>query len=270
MRSGAYRLLPGAFVSVLISCAGTREVFNVEPLPSDEIVQRIQNRTTTIQTLEADGALTVESPEQSGTVRFDLFLKIPDTLWVKFSGPFGMSVGMLVLTPSRFIFYDPFQKQKITGAAKPEILARMLSVSWSFPDIVDVVTGNFHHIGLDEKIVSHTVSENRYYVLRINSGNQETDGYTRRKEIWVDAETFVTTQYAEYDDKNHIRLIGQSSRIETVDGVSMPHLIRVILPQQRHSVTLAYSNLRINHPNRKVFSIPSDVREMSIDEEQSK
>jgi len=268
MRNGSLCPVLVALFTLMMSCAGTRETTTVEPLPSDEILRRIQNRTTTIRTLEADGALTVESPEQSGTVRFDLFLKIPDTLWMKFSGPFGMSVGMLVLTPSRFIFYDPFQRQKITGAMRPEILARVLNVSLSFPDIVDVVTGNFHGIGLDETIVSNTVSGNRYYVLRINAGNQETNGYSR-KEIWVDAETFVTTQYAEYDDEDHVRLIGQSSRIEAVDGVSMPHLIRVIMPQRRHSVTLAYSTLRINRPTRTMFSIPADVREMSIDEEQS-
>lgn len=252
------------FSGILMSCAAVRKATHVELLPSDEILQRVQHRTTAIRTLEADGALTVESPEQSGTVNFDLFLKIPDTLWMKFSGPFGITVGTLMLTPSRFMFYDPFQKQKITGSAKPEILSRILNLSLSFADVVDVITGNFHRVAMEDSVVSNTVSENQYYVLRLDTYGQEGMS-AARKEVWVDAETFITTQYAEYDGENHIRVIGQSSRIETVDGIFMPHLIRVILPQKRHSMTLAYRNLQINRPSNNSFSVPSDVEELSVD-----
>jgi outer membrane lipoprotein-sorting protein len=250
----------------LSSCVSSKTAIHVEPLTSEEILQRVHDRASAIRTMEADGDLTVESPEQSGTVSFELFLKLPDTLWMKFSGPFGMSLGTLMLTPAEFTFYDPFQKQKIKGTTKPEILSRVVNVSLSYIDVIDAVTGSFNRIAVGDEIISNTVSEYQYVLRAIPTAG--TNEHTAKKELWVDAATFVTTKFAEYDGGNRPRVVGQSSRIESVDGISMPHLVRVILPAQRQSVTLAYSTLRINRTSEKTFSLPSNVKEFSIDDGQ--
>lgn len=226
-------------------------------LPTEEIIRRVGERATTIHTMEAEGALTVETTEQAGTLGFELQMKLPDTLWMKFSGPFGIAVGTLLLTPREFVFYSPHERQKIMGEPRRDILSRVLNVSLSYADIVSILQGNFNRLDGDDSITSTTIAENQYYVLQAN-------GNASRKELWVDGSAFLTTRFTEYDREDRLMVVGQAGRIETVDSMTMPHLIRLILPQQRQSVTVAYSTVRINHTQEKTFSIPVGVEELFI------
>lgn len=252
----------GALIVVglcLSSCASTSKVTPVAMLPAEEIVRRMQERESSIQTIEAEGMLTVESPEQSGTMNFELQLRQRDTLWMKFSGPFGIMLGTFMLTPEKFIFYNSHENRKITGIPKPEVIARLFRVSISYDDIIHAVTGSFNRMGREDRVTSHAISENRYYVLH-------TNGDSTRKELWVDGEAFVTTKFAEYNQDNRLAVVGSSSRIESVDGTYMPHVVRIILPPERQSATLAYSAMRVNRPYQKDFTIPDDVEEFFIEE----
>ena len=241
------------------SCASTSKITHIELLPAEEIVRKLHERESSIRTIEAEGILTVESPEQSGTMNFELQLRQRDTLWMKFSGPFGITLGTFMLTPEKFIFYSAREKRRITGIPKPEILSRVFNVSFSYNDIINAVTGSFNRIDGDDEIVSNAVAENRYYVLHAS-------GSSTRKELWIDAEAFVTTKFAEYNQDNRLLVVGTSSRVESVDGTYMPHLIRIILPPQRQSATLAYSTVRVNRAYQKKFTIPHDAKEFFIEQ----
>lgn len=230
---------------------------NLPILHPKEILRRVHERIILIKSLEAEGTLTIETPQNSGTTGFELQLKRPDSLWMKFTGPFGTSLGTLMLSRKKVIFYNARENRRFVGSSDVETLERLFNIALSFDDIIDAVAGSFNVVDRDETVNGVDISEG-HYVL-----DDQTD--RGRREVWVDGETFVTTKFAEFDSAGKLTLTGSASRLERINDIHMPFLIRIIFPKRRQSLTIAYSTLSINSELQKRFSFPNDTAEIYID-----
>lgn len=238
-----------------LSCVSSRRTVAIEPLEPEEILRRVHERIAGIKTLEAEGTLTMESPENSGSVSFELQRTRPDSLRMKFTGPFGISLGTLVLTKDRFSFYSRRDGKVIRGEPRPEVLSRLFNVALEYTQIFDAFVGGFGDFDPPMPAFNASVEAHQFYVLRTGEG-------TQRRELRVDGESFVVTGFLETDADGRPVLTAASDGIELDDGVYMPRLIRIVLPKSRQSVTVWYSSLAVNHEFRKRISVAQDANEI--------
>ncbi len=243
--------------SLFFSCAPSKNLGHLHLLPGDEIVRKMKERTISITSMEAEGTLTIESPENSGETNFELLLNRPDSLWMKFTGPFGISYGTLMLSRQQFIFYNVRENCRFVGIPRAETLERVFSVALSFDEILNAVMGSVGAIDAEDTIHQVSIAEDQYVI--------EAHTAFGKKELWIDGEAFVATKSAQFDREGRPVIAGFASRVETINGASMPHVIRIILPKRRQSASIAYGTVSINTKTEKKFTFPSDAKEINLD-----
>lgn len=224
-------------------------------MPAGEVLRNVHMRDAAIRSLEAEGTLAIESPRVSGSAGFELQLDGPDSLWIRFSGPFGISVGTLSLSRDRFVFYNARENRLLVGVPDETTLERVFHISLSFDQVINLVRGAVGEKGCADTSSSVAVADDQY-VLEQTSG--------RRCELRVDGTWFVTTEFSRFDETGRPVLTAGASRIEDVDGIPMPHLIHVILPGRRQRATISYDAVKINRPFTKTFSLPDNAMESYI------
>jgi hypothetical protein len=247
-----------AFSAVAISCAPSGRTVSLEPMTPDEVMRKLDERTASIRSMEAEGLLTFESPENSGSTSFELQIKDRDTVWMRFTGPFGISLGTLLLSPNRFSFHSVFDKKVFRGNPKPETLGRILNVTLSYDDIVGTLMGNFNNMKSPEDSISVSIDDTQYRLVGSNGGSS-------RYEMKVDGESFVTTEYVMFDGERKPVVVASSKRIEPVNDTYVPFLVRIIVPKQRQAITVAYNSVRVNSQPKKRFSIPVGLDEVEVE-----
>lgn len=247
-------LISGVFI---VSCAPSKSLSSLQLLSAEDILHRVEERNRSITSLEAEGTLTIETPENSGSASFELQWKRPDSLWMEFTGPFGISLGRLQLSRERFVSYNTAENLRMSGRPDAKALESVFRVALSYDDAFEVFSGSFRGF------VSAGANQN----VSVVDGQYSLESPTAygRKRLLVDGETFITTGITEFGADGRPIVIGTALRIEPVDGTSMPHLVRIIFPKQRRSLTMAYSTVRINGEFQKKFSFPDEPDAVSND-----
>lgn len=236
---------------LLQSCAPTRELSRARTLTLDEVLLQVRERHKKIETIEGEGALTVESPEASNSGSFNVMLKKPDSLRLELSGPFGIHVGTLMLSRDQFLFYNWMENTAIVGKPDGSSFGTLFRIKLQFDEVLNAFTGAFSLSSEGDSLERFYV-ENDLYVLRYRT----SDGM---KEYRVDGENFIITSYRILDLDGKAILIAMASRFEDNEIVAMPMLIRVVFPSERRSVTIAYDELRINEPVQCSFTLPKQA-----------
>src|SRR5512136_2125038 len=102
-RSGCIALL--VLPLLFASCSSSRApiALDTQKVGAAELLRLVQKNSDRLQSLTGKGNLSFEAPEMAGSAFFSLALKKPDSLLVKLQGPFGIDVGMVFLSRTRFV-----------------------------------------------------------------------------------------------------------------------------------------------------------------------
>src|SRR5512135_1065837 len=111
MRTGYPCTVVLACVVLCSSCAPRRAevALSTATVSAPMLVDLVEARSDRLRSLVGKGSVTFESPEVGGSAFFELALKKPDSLLVRFEGPFGMTVGTLFLCPQKFVMYNSME-----------------------------------------------------------------------------------------------------------------------------------------------------------------
>jgi hypothetical protein len=231
-------------------CTSVRHISSVETLPQPEVLNRVAARNGQIISLRAGGSITLESPENSSSGSFDLFLKKPDSLRMEFHGPFGIHVGTLSLSRDTFCFYNWYEKSFVSGKPTEETLFQVFRIRMGFDDILKAFTGEFPApAGIPAAPMGHS-AENGEYLLRYTG----TKGNT---EYRIDGEKFLVTSYRRTDTSGLPVLIAHASDITGDGEPPMPRLLRIVFPRESRSMTVSYDEFDINTPVICAFTRPT-------------
>ena len=133
------------FLLVAVSLAGCASVPRLDltgRTVNPENVQRIvRGNYEKVHSMTGSGTISVETPETAQSGSFELFLRKPDSVLVKIEGPFGISVGSVLITREEFIFYNSLQNQLITGPVTSANLNRIFRVKLTFDELLTLFTG---------------------------------------------------------------------------------------------------------------------------------
>ncbi len=225
--------------SACSAAGGESEPLNI---PAKEIKQRVNSNSELIETLEASGNISFDSPEQSGSGWLEVKIRKPDTVLVKIEGPFGISVANALITRNDFIYYNAQENKAIIGPSSDINIGAILRIKVSFDDLICGLTGGFK---FDENPEDSSMaeSENNLYLIRTGS-----NGGLRK--FHVDPSNFAVIKYSSFDEYNSPQVeVNYSNYLEeSVSGkkVNFPATIKIKNPEKKQSVYVDYVNREIN------------------------
>jgi hypothetical protein len=249
-----------AVIAVAVqSCAGTSGSRHEGPLPSlstDELLARVNARHSRIHTLEADGVLTIETPEKSGSTDFDLSLRKPDSLLLSVSGPFGIDLGTLLFTRSRYIFHNVTDHYAVAGRPDGSTMSTLFNIGLDFDQVLLSFTGEFTAAAAGKSgaagAAGNTSTGDEGYIL-----TYDRDGKTQ--EFRIDGSDYFVTSYRLLGADGRPELIATAEDPDDADGIVMPYLLRVVFPKERKSITVAYDGIGVNADVSCAYEVPKGV-----------
>ncbi len=252
-----WRLLSGGLLCAALLAAGCTTSSSVRTGSGSVNVREMQDAVrlnhARIQSMQGEGRISVETPQLAQSGSFQLSLRKPDSLLLMLQGPFGIRVGSALLTRSGFQFYNSFENKLIEGASSPENLRRILHISLSFDDLLDLFAGGVF-VADDDRAPDAIETEDALVRLTY-------DDDTGRRIYWLDPALESITKIQVLNTDHKLILEQTFSDFETTDRTVLPRSLRLLRPKDRQAIALRYSDLTINPPSLQfAFRIPSNVQ----------
>lgn len=254
VRFGAY----GILVLLVGGCSSTPTVKTYSGSVTASLIhKRVRANLDYIQTLSGSGNISVESREMAGSGSFEIALRKPDSLLLKFEGPFGLEVGTALVTRKEFLLYNSLQNQLITGETNSANLSRYLRMNVSFDDLLNLFAGSAF-FSEDEKEADTFTTEDNQYVLTYTQAN-------RTRKYWIDPTTLLILKVQHWD--SHGTLVAEQgySNYRTVSGATFPSSIRFTMNAEQRALSIHYGKIDVN-TNALTFllGIPENAKRLRI------
>ena len=114
-----------------------------EPPDVTRLIHRVAEGNSHVRSLSGNGSVSFESPDLGGSVYFRVALKKPDSVLIRFEGPFGMDVGFLFLSPNRYVMYNSIENQVTTGIPTSGNIRSLIPFDLTYEQIVNAFAGAF-------------------------------------------------------------------------------------------------------------------------------
>lgn len=235
-------LLPALIIA---ACSGSQSESELEKIPVKDIKHRVNLNSSLIETLEASGNISFDSPEQSGSGWLEIKIKKPDTVFIKIEGPFGISIANALITRSDFTYYNVQENKVIMGPSSDINIGAVLRLKISFDELINGFTGGFNFADEDNDSTGAS-SEKNMYVL-----NQNTNGYTQR--YFIEPSRYTIKKYNTYDSGNktviEVDYSNYTEESANNNTVNFPLGIKIKNPSKSQTVYVDYINRELNKKN---------------------
>jgi hypothetical protein len=242
----------------LYSCTGSSEDSNkIQQVPIKEIINKVNQNSNLISSLEASGSISIDSPELSNSASFDLKLKKPDSIQVKIEGPFGIAVASALITRKNFIYYNAQENKVITGPTNEINIGAILKIKVSFDELLNSFAGSFS-MNDEPNDTTYAQIENENYVILENND-------VFKKKYLIEPNGYKLNSYNVYDNSNNKILAVDYSNYcvetSTTGDVNFPAKIKISKPDKSETVWLDYDSKVINKKNITfVIKVPKSAK----------
>ena len=138
-------LLTFVLVSILVSffngCSSTSTSEEVEILPADRLVKKLEANRRKIRSFEGSGTLTIKTPDFNNSASFNVVMIKPDSIYLTIMGPFGIELAQALVTKRAFTFYETLSNTVYMGETNDDVLRNILRIDISFSDLLDAIIG---------------------------------------------------------------------------------------------------------------------------------
>lgn len=217
----------------------------------------VQKNAQNVHFLTGNGKIAIESPDIAQSASFAIWIRKPDTLFVRLEGPFGIEIGSALVTKNDFSFYNSLQNQLITGSTTVDNLRQLLRIGLSFDEMMNLFSGGVFLPG-DDSYPTSLETTDEYLIF-----NYKSEGHHRR--YWIDPNSSLIAriQHLETDGKMFLEQRFQNYR--AVEKSYIPFQMRMTMPKDRNVVSVSYSEVRVNDPSQTFhFSVPSNVQRLRL------
>ena len=173
---------------VLQACTSGASVDKNMTIP--EIKQRVNQNSNRISSVDAEGNIFFETPEESNSAFMTLSIHKPDSLYAKFQGPFGITAGNVLVTRDNFVYFNALENIVIKGPSSPLNLGAVLRIRVNFDDLIKGLSSSMVFSDETDKNSSLSITESEYVVTVT-----EADITKKYK---IDPSGFYITNYSEY------------------------------------------------------------------------
>ncbi len=244
-----------ALLLVSVSCAPKRAAVLLDTRAVDvhTLIRLMDSGQQKLHSMVGEGSVTFDSPEAAGTAAFDLTLKKPDSLLVRFEGPFGIDVGTFFLSRSKYVMYNSLENVVVTGTPESRSLRAVIPFDLTYEQILSAFAGIVTVPPDTGGVVRYAVENDRFF-LSMKCGDRLCD-------YWIDPEHRLVTMYRVQDADGRVVLEARTSGVTQQDSVSAPQRIRVSFPEQHRQISISYTSLTLNTTDLSFdFTVPSSAR----------
>jgi outer membrane lipoprotein-sorting protein len=217
------------------------------------LIQMVGAEQQRVHSMVGEGSVTFDSPEIAGTASFDMAMKRPDSLLVRFEGPFGIDVGTLFLSRNKYLVYNSLENVVYTGTPTSSTLRAVIPFDLTYDEILNAFSGMVSLPKDPAEVSAYTIDEDRFF-LSLQCGTNLCD-------YWIDPEYRLVTRYQVTDTQGHVLLEAQTLGVIEQDSLNVPRRIRVTFPEQGRRISISYSSLTLNGAEPSFsFSVPPNAR----------
>ncbi len=244
---------------ILFGCAPPpSKIAPEETLTFEEISASLRESANSFETFSAEGSITVESPQLSQAVGFELASRGNDSMKIIVQGPFGITVGMALFTKNNFTAYNAINNSlyrgSLTAQSKFPLLAS-LSPSIAF----NALQGLFV-FAPEQSADSFSVSQDGIFSFVILTGEKTYDSYFYNPN-YKRIVRYVRKQLETNETMWNISY--QFTKKE--NGAIMPEIITLTIPKEQTTLTIEYESALFNKEiaNLKI-SFPNDAEVITV------
>lgn len=210
-----------------------------------------------IHALLGSGTISIETPEIAQNVSFELTLRKPDSVMVRIEGPFGIDLGLALLTRREFFFYNSMNNQVLSGPTNASNLARVLRIQMEFDDLLNLFSGGTFLAADRGRFPEFDVIDDEYVLsYRHERGSRR---------YMIDPRSFQIVRIQHLDQQGTIIAEQTFGKFLTSGGTIAPQLVRALMRRERRRLSIAYSDLAINPPRLEFhFDIPTDAEQVRL------
>ena len=245
------------FLSVLVinGCVPSKPSEEVEILPSERLISKLEANRRRISNFEGTGTITLKSRDFNNSATFKVTLIKPDSISLTIMGPFGIELAQTVVTQNKFMFYDVLRNTAYEGDANGGILKGIFKINLSFDELMDAFIGSVNLTKhLYKSPTKYSIDGDQYVLTYVDSTTGETTNYR------VDVKQLGITDYKLVNKKGDVLLSGKYSRFNNLEDVAVPYSIEVQNEKEGQLVTIQYKQMTANDKDVSIdFHLPGDA-----------
>lgn len=239
-------------------CVPSKPTDDIEILPADRLIKRLEVNRRKIRNFEGSGTLTIKTKEFDNSASFRVVLVKPDTIFLNVLGPFGIELAQVLVSQQEFTFYDALNNVAYQGSLTDNVLQEIFKINLSFNDLIDAFIGS---VNLTDMLYEQPSNYNVDYDKYVLTYSDSLTG--AETEFKVDIKELGITDYKK-SLKNNILLEGKYSRFNIVENVAVPFRIEVSNKSLNQYVNIEYKRINANSRESKIdFKLPTDATVIS-------
>ncbi|MFC2102918.1 DUF4292 domain-containing protein [Bacteroidota bacterium] len=254
------------FLIVLISltffypgCVPSKPTEDVEILPSERLINRLEANRRKIRNFEGTGILEIKSAQFDNSANFRIVMQKPDSIYLTIFGPFGIELAQALVTSNNYFFYDALENTVYEGDVTDDILNEIFKINLSFNDLLDAFVGSVNlSANLYKQPDDYQVETDNYVLTYSDSSKELTSVYK------VDIRELGITNYILNSFDGSINIEGKYFDFELIENVSVPFSIVIQNKLSEQKLTIDYRNIIANRKGLVIdFNIPDDATVIS-------
>lgn len=204
-----------------------------------------------IDAYQAESALSVRSPVQSGSFSASIRHRKNDSLLISISPGFGIVAVRALVTPDSFYVHDRINKELAYGSI--ETMRRLLPLPVTSSALYAAMLGLLQPDSLENWQLT---ASREYYIIK---DSQERVAYTIDPLLWR------VLRYEERDAAGNLIEERTFSEFEAFDGVYLPRRLTFRRPGDDTAASLYYRKLTVNPPELSLdFNVNASVKRTSF------
>ena len=250
-------IIVGFLLVIFASCSSTSEINKeVEILPANRLVKRLEANRRKIKTFEGSGIISIETPKMNAKASFEVFIKKPDSIKFAIYGPFGIDLGQALVTNSEFEFHDVLRNNVYRGRTDNELLKKIFHIDLSFSELIDAFAGAVNLTSkLRETPSKYELKDDSYILSYADTNSTKESIY----EIFTD--NLAISKYKLLISENNPLFEGRYSKFKMYNKVAIPRVTIVENKKQNQKVHIEYRNITVNEEIENLkLEIPTDAK----------
>ncbi|MDP3148725.1 MAG: DUF4292 domain-containing protein [Ignavibacteria bacterium] len=248
-------VLATILVSFFTGCSSSTTSEEVEILPADRLVKKLEANRRKIRSFEGSGTLTIKTPDFNNSASFNVVMIKPDSIYLTIMGPFGIELAQALVTKKAFTFYEALSNTVYMGETNDDVLRNILRIDISFSDLLDAIIGA---VNLTDRLYKNPDAyqvQNDKYVIAYNDSLENTVSTYA-----IDIRNLGITQYTLKSSKGKELLIGEYKDFSLTENVATPKRISVSNKKENQYLQIEYKNISANQKEIQIdFKFPTDA-----------
>jgi outer membrane lipoprotein-sorting protein len=208
-------------------------------LAAKDLLARLDARSSSVRSFRALAEMRYTGPQERLNVKEVVLIERPDRLRIEMMSPFGVAL-QIATDGRRLCAYIRDERTYYTGEATPENLARFTRLELGIHDITDLLVGL--PPGRERRGRPKITFEEPTALWRVSA--PLADGGTQI--LWFDHEDLLPVRSEEVDPEGVRRYTTSYGDYREIDGVDVPHHVRLEISAQNEALDLSYSNVTLN------------------------